>query len=235
MKKNSLLAICAIVTMGAIVTSCNNGSVSTNVGLSKPVDSVSYAIGVNFGSGLRSQLSTLPRGESNIDAIIAGFVTAIKGDSSHLKITALEAPNKINDYLMRETQKEAEVTKAEGDAFLESNKSKEGVITTESGLQYKVLTEGTGPKPTATDKVKVRYKGQLLDGTVFDQSGEEPIELSLGGVIAGWTEALQIMPVGSKYQVWIPSQLAYGESGAGQQIKPNSALEFEIELVEIVK
>jgi len=109
------------------------------------------------------------------------------------------------------------------------------VITTESGLQYKVLTEGTGPKPTATDKVKGRYKGQLLDGTVFDQSGEEPIELSLGGVIAGWTEALQIMPVGSKYQVWIPSQLAYGESGAGQQIKPNSALEFEIELVEIVK
>ena len=120
---------------------------------------------------------------------------------------------------------------------MNENKTKKDVITTESGLQYQVVTEGTGEKPTAEDKVKVHYTGTLLDGTVFDSSVErgEPAEFGVGQVIKGWTEVLQLMPAGSKYIVWIPSELAYGERGAGGDIKPNSTLKFEIELLEIVK
>ena len=117
------------------------------------------------------------------------------------------------------------------------NKTKSGVITTESGLQYQVVTEGKGAKPTADDKVKVHYTGTLLNGTKFDSSVDrgEPAEFGVGQVIKGWTEVLQLMPVGSKYIVWIPSELAYGERGAGADIRPNSTLKFEIELLEIVK
>ena len=123
-----------------------------------------------------------------------------------------------------------------GQDFLAANRSKEGVITTASGLQYKVITEGTGAKPTAKDKVRCHYTGRLLDGTVFDSSVQrgQPAEFEVGQVIPGWQEVLQLMPVGSKFQVWIPSNLAYGTQGAGP-IKPNSTLEFEIELLEIVK
>ena len=117
------------------------------------------------------------------------------------------------------------------------NKTMSGVITTESGLQYQVVTEGKGAKPTADDKVKVHYTGTLLNGTKFDSSVDrgEPAEFGVGQVIKGWTEVLQLMPVGSKYIVWIPSELAYGERGAGADIRPNSTLKFEIELLEIVK
>jgi FKBP-type peptidyl-prolyl cis-trans isomerase FkpA/FKBP-type peptidyl-prolyl cis-trans isomerase FklB len=223
--------------MGMTVVSCGQ-RVNTNVSLKTSVDSVCYAIGVNYGNGLGTSLKaeSFSGGSANIDALIAGFITAIK-DTGSLKMELGSVQAFIQAYFTAEQTRASEATKTEGDAFLEANKSKEGVITTESGLQYKVLTEGSGAKPTTTDKVKVHYTGKLLDGTVFDSSVErgEPVTFNVTGVIAGWTEVLQIMPVGSKYQVWIPSELAYGSQGAGQQIKPNSTLEFEVELLEIVK
>jgi FKBP-type peptidyl-prolyl cis-trans isomerase len=237
MKKISVLMMSAAVTI-LLAVSCNQfGGIPNNVSLKNSVDSVSYAIGVNYGTGLGRALQTLPGGKANLDAVIAGFANAIKNDSSLLKLNEEVAANYVNQYVMSEQNREAETTKTEGDAFLAANKTKDGVITTESGLQYKVLTEGTGVKPGIDDQVKVHYTGKLLDGTVFDNSVErgEPFTTRLTGVIPGWTEVLQIMPAGSKYQVWIPSELAYGPQGAGQQIKPNSVLEFEIELLEVIK
>ncbi|MDR2119590.1 MAG: FKBP-type peptidyl-prolyl cis-trans isomerase [Tannerella sp.] len=235
MKKISVLMSAAATVL--IVASCNQSSVSPNVSLTNSLDSVSYSIGVNFGSGLRESLKTLPGGTANLNAVIAGFVSAIKNDSSSLKIEEQVAMAYVNQYITNEQARVSETTKAEGDAFLEANKTRDGVITTESGLQYKVLTEGTGIKPAIDDQVKVHYTGKLLDGTVFDSSVErgEPFTTGLTGVITGWTEILQIMPAGSKYQVWIPSGLGYGAQGAGQLIKPNSVLEFEIELLEVIQ
>jgi FKBP-type peptidyl-prolyl cis-trans isomerase len=236
MKKTSVMATICVAVMGMTVISCGQ-QVNTNVGLKTAVDSVSYAIGINYGNGLGTNLKTFPGGQpANVDALIAGFVTAIKGDTGSLKMNVNGAQAFIQKYFMEAEAKESEATKAEGEAFLEANKSREGVITTESGLQYKVLTEGTGAKPTTSDTVKVHYTGKLLDDTVFDSSVQrgEPVTFPVTGVIAGWTEVLQIMPVGSKYQVWIPSGLGYGAQGAGQMIKPNSTLEFEVELLEIV-
>jgi len=129
----------------------------------------------------------------------------------------------------------AETNKKEGDAFLTENKTKAGVVTLPSGLQYKILSEGTGPKPAATDSVICNYKGTLLDGTEFDSSAKHggPATFPVSGVIKGWTEALQLMPVGSKWQLFVPSDLAYGQRGAGGGIAPNSTLIFEVELVSI--
>jgi len=139
----------------------------------------------------------------------------------------------------READMQAAATKnkADGEAFLAANKSKDGVKTTESGLQYVVVTEGTGAKPAVTDTVKVHYTGTLLDGTKFDSSVDrgQPAQFALNAVIPGWTEALQLMPVGSKYTLWIPSELAYGDRAMpGSPIGPNSTLKFEVELLEIV-
>ncbi|MDR2138086.1 MAG: FKBP-type peptidyl-prolyl cis-trans isomerase [Tannerella sp.] len=236
MKKANVKAMICIAVMGLTVISCGQ-RVNTNVSLTTAVDSVCYAIGINYGNGLGSNMETFPGGPANVDALVAGFITAIKGDTGSLKIGVNDAQAFIQQYMMAQQAKESEATKAEGDAFLSANKSKEGVITTESGLQYKVITEGTGAKPTTGDKVKVHYTGKLLDGTVFDSSIQrgEPVTFPVTGVIPGWTEVLQIMPVGSKYQVWIPSELGYGAQGAGQMIKPNSTLDFEVELLEIVK
>ncbi len=128
-----------------------------------------------------------------------------------------------------------EANKKEGEAFLAANKSKEGVVTLPSGLQYKILQQGTGPKPTASDSVVCNYRGTLLNGTEFDSSYKrgQPATLGVGQVIPGWTEALQLMPVGSKWQLFIPSNLAYGARGAGSDIGPNSTLTFEVELLSI--
>jgi FKBP-type peptidyl-prolyl cis-trans isomerase FklB len=128
-----------------------------------------------------------------------------------------------------------ETNKTEGEAFLAANKTKQGIVTLPSGLQYTILKEGTGPKPTASDSVVCNYRGTLINGTEFDSSykGGQPLTFPVGGVIKGWTEALQLMPVGSKWQLFIPSQLAYGERGAGADIGPNATLIFEVELLSI--
>lgn len=233
MKKVSVLVATAIVAMG--LTSCGGSHKSAS--LKTAADSVSYAIGLSTGANYKENLKTLPGDPANVDDLIAGFIQGIKGDSSAMKMTPQAAQAYIQTYFMEASARDAKKTREEGEKFLAENKTKKDVITTESGLQYQVVTEGTGEKPTADDKVKVHYTGTLLNGTVFDSSVErgEPAEFGVGQVIKGWTEVLQLMPVGSKYIVWIPSELAYGERGAGGDIKPNSTLKFEIELLEIVK
>lgn len=233
MKKVSILVATVIVAVGIFATSCDS---KKSVTLKSSIDSVSYAIGHMNGEMFAQNMKSFPGEPVNVDLLIAGLEAGMKGEESKLKMDAQAAQSYVNTYVMREQTKEGEKSKAEGDKFLEENKAKSGVITTESGLQYQVVTEGTGAKPTAEDRVKVHYTGTLLDGTVFDSSVErgEPAEFGVSQVIKGWTEGLQIMPVGSKYIFWIPSDLAYGERGT-QNIKPNSVLKFEVELLEIVK
>ena len=232
MKKISVLVATVIVAMG--ITSCGDSHKSAS--LKTAADSVSYAIGISTGAGYKENLKTLPGDPANVDDLIAGFIQAIKGDSSAMKMTPQAAQAYVQTYFMEASARDAKKTKEEGEKFLAENKTKDGVITTESGLQYKVETEGTGAKPTKEDKVKVHYTGTLLDGTKFDSSVDrgEPAEFGVTQVIPGWTEILQIMPVGSKYTIWVPSELGYGERGT-RGIKPNSTLKFEIELLDIVK
>ena len=221
--------------IGMIVASCGNGY-NANVKLKSDVDSVLYAIGVANGVSFREGLQTLPgaEGKDNYDVLITGFAAALNDKTSQLKMTPEEAMAYIQTYGMEAQTKEFEAAKEEGDAFLASNRGQAGVITTESGLQYKVITEGTGKKPVEENTVVVHYTGRLLDGTVFDSSIErgEPIEFPVLGVIQGWTEVLLLMPVGSKYQVWIPSELAYDMAGPQHQLF-NKLLIFEVELLGI--
>lgn len=234
MKKMNVLVATALIALSVSATSCDS---KRSANLKAGVDSASYAIGVANGAMFKESLKGMPGDPVNVDALLAGFEASMKGDSSSLKMTAEQAQTFLQTYFMEAQAKVSAAQKAEGDKFLAENKTKAGVITTESGLQYKVVKEGTGAKPAAEDKVKVQYTGKTLDGKVFDSSVErgQPAEFVVNQVIKGWTEGLQIMPVGSKYIFWIPSELAYGEHGAGQDIKPNSTLEFEVELIDIVK
>ena len=147
-----------------------------------------------------------------------------------------EANNILQDYFDKLQKEKGNEALEAGKAFLEENKKKEGVVVLPSGLQYKILTAGNGPKPKASDTVKCHYEGRLINGQVFDSSVRrgEPAEFPVGGVIQGWVEALQLMPVGSKWQLYIPSNLAYGTHGAGQSIGPNETLIFDVELLAIV-
>lgn len=194
-------------------------------------DKVSYSLGVSVGTNVKSQGMT----ELNAEA----FAQALKDvyGANELQLTQEEAEKTLQEYFQKLQMAKMEEGAKAGKDFLEQNKSKEGVVTLPSGLQYKVLVEGKGPKPLATDVVKTHYHGTLIDGTVFDSSVDrgEPISFPVNGVIAGWTEALQLMGVGSKWQLFIPSELAYGPRGAGGKIGPNVALIFEVELLEIEK
>ena len=234
MKKISLLAVVAVVSLGMVFTSCDSKKSIGSVKLNSEIDTVSYLLGANFGQGLKQQISTFPD-PGNVEALVNGFVNAANGDSVHLGMDAQALQMFLDSYFRAQSVRVADQNLAEGQAFLSANKTKAGVITTESGLQYKVITEGTGPKPKAEDIVKVHYVGTYLDGTELDNSVRrgEPEQFQVGGVIRGWTEALQLMPVGSKYTLWIPTELAYGTSR--QDVKPNSMLIFEVELLEIVK
>ena len=222
-----------LVAMG--MTSCGNSH--RNASLKTGVDSASYAIGIANGAQFRQMMEGAPGEPMNMDDLLAGFEVALKNDSAAMRMTPQAAQAFIQTYFMQVQTREANANKEEGEKFLEENKTKKDVFTTESGLQYQVVTEGTGEKPTEKDRVKVHYTGTLLDGTKFDSSVDrgEPAEFPVNGVIKGWTEILQLMPVGSKYIVWVPSELAYGERGAGSDIGPNKTLKFEIELLEIVK
>ncbi len=198
------------------------------------VDSMSYALGLNVGSDFSKNIKAIPGGKSNVDLIIKGFTTAMKGDSALLKTE--EASTFFRNYIAKAQTKDTEVKKAASEKFLIENKTKEGVQTTASGLQYKVLVLKDGPKPKATDSVTVHYQGFLVDGTKFDSSidRKEPITFPLNQVIPGWTEGVQLMSVGSKYKFFVPYTLGYGEKGAGNGAIPGFAtLIFEVELLGI--
>lgn len=217
-----------LALLSLLATSCGDSEIS-DVKLATANDSLSYALGVLVSTNITSQKEY--KEVLNADIFAAAMKDVLKGDSSEA-ITPAEA----NEILGRFANSQVEKQRGVGEAFLAENKTKEGVQTTASGLQYQVITEGTGAKPTATSTVKVHYHGTLIDGTVFDSSVErgEPAQFPVGGVIPGWTEALQLMPVGSKWKLFIPQGLAYGERGAGRTIPPFSTLIFEVELLEIL-
>ena len=195
-----------------------------------PQDEVSYALGLSIGQNFKA---------SGIKAItsedfIAGLQDALA--EREPQMTTERAREVINQLFMRLQQEESELNAAAGKEYQEIMRHKSGVVTLPSGLQYEIIKEGSGAKPKATDKVRVHYHGTLINGVVFDSSVErgEPAEFPLNAVIPGWTELLQLMPVGSKWRVVIPSELAYGSRGAGDVIRPNMTLIFEIELLDIV-
>ena len=199
----------------------------------------SYALGMNIGSGLGSNLKKQSV-EVDWNLVAQGLKDAASGTKTRLtddqaKAVLTEVQNEVRKQQQEKTQEASAKNKTEGEAFLAANKSKEGVVTLPSGLQYKILTAGTGPKPAATDTVVCNYRGTLIDGKEFDSSYKrgQPATFGVGQVIKGWTEALQLMPVGSKWQLFIPSSLAYGERGAGAEIGPDSTLIFEVELLSI--
>lgn len=190
----------------------------------------SYAIGANIGRSFKQQGL-----EIDTEQFLKGIKDAGTGTLAFTDAELQEAMMNLQKEMQAAQMAKGEKAKGEGEAFLAANKSKEGVKTTASGLQYKVVKEGTGAKPKATDTVVAHYRGTLIDGTEFDSSYKkgEPIEFPLNGVIKGWTEGLQLMPVGSKYQLFIPSDLGYGPQGAGGAIPPNATLIFDVELVGI--
>lgn len=202
------------------------------------MDKLSYALGLGIGQqlkqmGLKDVLKIEDFSQSIIDVLA----------DAPLKVSNAEGQKIVNDFFQRlEDVKRAEAAeagkaaKADGEKFLAENAKKAGVITTASGLQYEVLTEGTGKKPKATDKVRCHYEGRLIDGTVFDSSYQrnEPCDFGLQQVIAGWTEGVQLMAEGAKYRFYIPYMLAYGEGGAGALIPPFSALIFDVELIKVL-
>jgi FKBP-type peptidyl-prolyl cis-trans isomerase FklB len=198
-------------------------------------DKFSYALGMRMGANLKKQ-------EVPVDPAILsrGLRDALGGGKTLMTEQEAQAAlsdvqNDLRKKQQEKMQAEGAANKKDGDAFLAANKGKDGVVTTPSGLQYKILKEGTGPKPAATDSVVCNYKGTLINGTEFDSSYKrgQPATFPVSGVIKGWTEALQLMPVGSKWQLFIPSELAYGERGPGPEIGPNSTLIFEVELLSI--
>ncbi|MBB5285334.1 FKBP-type peptidyl-prolyl cis-trans isomerase FklB [Rhabdobacter roseus] len=199
--------------------------------LKTQLDSVAYSIGISVAGSLKGQ----GLAEINTELLMKAINETLKGGTTLL--TAEQANQCIGEYFQEQSSRVGRENKEKGEKFLAQNKTRTGVQTTQSGLQYEVIKMGEGPKPSETDRIKAHYHGTLVDGTVFDSSVErgEPVEFPVNGVIPGWQEALQLMPVGSKWKLYLPSQIAYGERAAGPAIGPNSALVFEVELLEILK
>ncbi|MCB1616501.1 MAG: FKBP-type peptidyl-prolyl cis-trans isomerase [Pseudomonadales bacterium] len=216
-------------------------SSADDIDLSTEKNRLSYILGLEVGGQFANQNI-----EIDVDYVAAGMRDAFSGKEPRLSEEEMQKTAMAFQKQMMEKQQkmqaemeaqrlaQGEVNKMEGEKFLAENAVKEGVNTTESGLQYKIITEGSGPKPSAEDVVTVHYVGKLINGTVFDSSIErgEPATFALNQVIPGWTEALQLMPEGSKWEIYLPSDLAYGPGGAGRDIGPNSTLIFEVELLK---
>jgi FKBP-type peptidyl-prolyl cis-trans isomerase FklB len=192
-------------------------------------DQVSYSLGVNIATSLKNQGFD----DLNIAALSTALTDVLNNQT--LQIDEATGGQLLNAYFQGMQERKIAKNTEAGAAFLKANATKDGVITLPSGLQYSVLVEGTGTKPLATDKVTTHYHGTLIDGTVFDSSVDrgEPATFPVNGVIAGWVEALQLMPIGSKWRLYVPSDLAYGTRGASELIGPNTTLIFEVELLSI--
>ena len=194
------------------------------------MEKISYALGLGIGQQLKSmniENFDIKEFSRSIEDVMAGRDT---------DMTAREAQVMLSEYFQKKEKEQAEENIAKGKAYLEENGKREGVITTKSGLQYEVLTEGTGKSPKATDKVRCHYEGRLTDGSVFDSSYQrsEPADFGLNQVIAGWTEGVQLMKEGAKYRFHIPYLLGYGERGAGASIPPYATLVFDVELIKVL-
>jgi FKBP-type peptidyl-prolyl cis-trans isomerase FklB len=198
-------------------------------------EKASYAVGMDFGTRLRKQSIDIDPGilARGLRDSFSNGKTLLTEDEERAALTQLQTD--VRKKQQELAQQLGETNKKQGAEFLEANKTKDGVITLPSGLQYKIIQEGTGPKPLPTDTVVCNYRGTLLDNTEFDSSYKrgQPATFPVTGVIKGWTEVLQLMPVGSKWQLFVPAELAYGERGAGGQIGPNATLIFEVELLSI--
>ena len=227
------------IGLAALLSACNQQVTANDetIKLDTQSNKASYSIGIQMGSQMAPIKDLL-----NQDAIMMGFKDIMNGTEPKLTLEEMQTVMQEFQKSIAEKQQAkkaamSESNGAEGEKFLSENKTKEGVITTESGLQYKVITAGTGATPKATDTVVTHYSGTLINGKVFDSSYKRnsPATFPVNGVIKGWTEALQLMKVGAKWQLFIPANLAYGERGAGANIGPNEALIFEIELLEIKK
>jgi len=224
--------IVAVAAFSLSIASCNS-QLKKQTTLNSAVDSLSYAIGLDASKNLEKVE------ELNPDLFIQGF-TEGRDSTSNLLMDKKEIRTFLTSYFQKKQEREIEEKfgefKKENEDFLAKNKSEKGVNVTPSGLQYVVLSEGSGEKPSKSDKVKVHYHGTLIDGTVFDSSVDrgEPTEFGVGQVIKGWTEGLQLMNKGSKYRFFIPQELAYGAQQRGPKIKPFSALIFDVELLDVI-
>ncbi|MGB1043265.1 MAG: FKBP-type peptidyl-prolyl cis-trans isomerase [Tenacibaculum sp.] len=239
-----LTKILAATVVGLSIVSCGNNGFKTKSSLANEVDSVSYAIGLDMANKIKVNFD-----EMDEDLFVQGFKNGM--DSTNLLVETKDINVILRSFFQKKQQEKMKAQQAKqaeeaekkfgdhkkaGEKFLAENKTKEGVKTTESGLQYVVLKEGEGEAPKATSKVKVHYHGTLTDGTVFDSSVErnKPSEFGVNQVIKGWTEGLQLMKPGAKYKFFIPQELAYGAQQRGAKIKPFSALVFEVELLEVM-
>jgi len=235
--KKMLLSVLLLLALSA----CSQQSQEeAKVALDNDKAKLGYAMGMDAGSFFR-QMQT----DADADAFIEAFETAVAGgeirikpeDAAKVKQAFMQKKQKEQEEQMAKMTADGEANKESGEKFLAANAQRDGIKKTQSGLQYEVITPAKGDKPKATDVVKVHYRGTLIDGTEFDSSiaRGEPATFPLDQVIPGWTEGVQLMNVGSKYRFYVPSALAYGTRGAGPKIGPNSALIFEVELLEIVK
>ncbi len=226
-----------LLLVSLVGCAAEEAKIAPELKLDTPKSRISYTIGVNIGKDFKTQKMDI-----DADVLLLGLKDSMA--DKELRLTDEEMASEIESF---QQEMQAKITaemeamvvknKAEGEAFLAENAKKEGVVVTESGLQYKVLEPGEGDAPEATDVVTVHYLGTLIDGTQFDSSYDrgQPATFPVGGVIAGWTEALQLMKPGAKWQLVIPAELAYGERGAGQVIGPNATLLFDVELISVEK
>lgn len=247
--KSTLRIALAVLTATATLSaqtadSAKSGGAAAAPAASAPMDKVSYFIGTQIGGNIANNFKQQGV-EVDLDAFLEAVRHQFEGKPSKYKPEELQAAMEAFEQVMKGKQAEmekqaaakAQEVKAAGAKFLAENGKREGVKTTASGLQYEVVKQGDGPKPVPTDKVNVHYHGTLLNGKVFDSSVQrgEPITFGVQEVIKGWTEALQLMNVGSKYKLFIPAELAYGDNGAGPDIGPGETLVFEVELLKIEK